>query len=123
MNEFFFAPYYIEPYAVGQPVHAIGRREPPDTWRTLKWERSVRIELLREPYTISEDFDPTELLKHAWGIWYTEVEPVEVILKFSPCAAHRFEETRWHHSERVILQDDGSLFWRAWIAEPLERLP
>ncbi len=123
VNEFVFAPYFIEPYAVGQSVHVIGWREPPDALRTLKLERIERIELLREPYVIPEDFDPAELLKHAWGIWYTEAEPVEVILKFGSRVARRVEETRWHRSEQVVALEDGSLLWRAWIAEPLEMMP
>ncbi|NMC81161.1 MAG: WYL domain-containing protein, partial [Chloroflexi bacterium] len=123
VNEYTFAPYFIEPYAVGQAVHAIGWREPPDALRTLKLERIERVELLRENYQIPEDFNPAELLKDAWGIWYTEEEPVEVVLKFSARVAKRVGETRWHRSEQVTEMEDGCLLWRAWIAEPQEMLP
>lgn len=123
VNEYIFAPYFIEPYAVGQAVHAIGWREPPDALRTLKVERIERVELLRDSYEIPENFDPAELLKDAWGIWYTEEEPIEVVLKFAPCVARRVRETRWHRSEQVQELPDGSLLWRAWIAEPQEMLP
>jgi predicted DNA-binding transcriptional regulator YafY len=40
-----FAPYFIEPYAVGQTTHVIGWREPPGALRTFKLERIQRIEL------------------------------------------------------------------------------
>lgn len=123
VNEYTFAPYFIEPYAVGQAVHVIGWREPPDALRTLKLERIERVELLREDYQIPEDFNPAELLKDAWGIWYTEEEPVEVVLKFSARVAKRVGETRWHRSEQVTEMEDGCLLWRAWIAEPQEMLP
>jgi CRISPR-associated endonuclease/helicase Cas3 len=123
VSEFVFAPYFIEPYAVGQAVHVIGWREPPDALRTLKLERIERVELLHETYSIPEDFDPAELLKDAWGIWYTEDEPVEVVLKFGPRVAHRVGETRWHRSEQVAVLEGGYLLWRARIAEPLEMLP
>ncbi len=123
VNEYTFAPYFIEPYAVGQAVHVIGWREPPDALRTLKLERIERVELLREDYHIPEDFNPAELLKDAWGIWYTEEEPVEVVLKFSARVAKRVGETRWHRSEQVTEMEDGCLLWRAWIAEPQEMLP
>jgi hypothetical protein len=33
------------------------------------------------------------------------------------------QETRWHRSERTEPQPDGSLVWRAQIAEPKEMLP
>jgi len=123
VSEYRFATYFIEPYAIGQAVHAIGWREPPGALRTLKVERIERIDLLRDVYTIPEDFNPGELLKDAWGIWYTEEQPIEVILKFRPRVARRVGETRWHRSEQVTKMDDGSLLWRAWIAEPQEMMP
>ena len=121
--EYVFAPYFIEPYAVGQTTHAIGWREPPGALRTFKVERIQRIQLLPERYAIPEDFDPRELLEGAWGVWYTEAEPVEVVLRFHPRVAHRVQETQWHRSEEIEEQPDGSLIWRAKVAEPQEMLP
>ena len=121
--EYIFAPYFIEPYAVGQTTHAIGWREPPGAVRTLKLERIRRIEPLDESFQIPPDFDLRKLLSDAWGIWYTEDEPVEVVLKFHPRVAHRVRETRWHRSEQVEEQPDGSLIWRARVAEVQEMVP
>ncbi|ABQ92673.1 CRISPR-associated helicase, Cas3 family [Roseiflexus sp. RS-1] len=45
------------------------------------------------------------------------------MLRFSPHVARRVQETRWHRSERTEPQPDGSLVWRAQIAEPKEMLP
>jgi CRISPR-associated endonuclease/helicase Cas3 len=118
-----FAPYFIEPYAVGQTAHVIGWREPPGAVRTLKLERIQRIELTDMPYEIPETFDPRALLADAWGIWYSETEPVEVVLRFHPRVAHRVRETQWHRSEDVAEQADGSLVWRARVAEPQEMVP
>lgn len=118
-----FAPYFIEPYAVGQTTHVIGWRKPPGAVRTFKLERIQRIELTTEPYTIPNDFDPRETLADAWGIWYTEAEPVEVVLRFHPRVAGRVRETQWHRSEEVEEQPDGYLLWRARVAEPQEMLP
>lgn len=123
IGEYLFCPYYIEPYAVGQAVHTIGYREPPGAVRTFKVERIERIELTPQHYRIPEDFDVRELLKYAWGIWYTDEEPVEVVLKFQPRVARRVGETRWHRTEQVSRLEDGSLLWRAQIAEPTEMLP
>ncbi len=121
--EYVFAPYFIEAYAVGQTAHVIGWREPPGALRTFKLERIERVELLTERYTIPEDFDPRALLAEAWGIWFTDDPPVEVVLRFHPRVAHRVVETRWHQSEKVEEQPDGSLIWRARIAEPQEMVP
>jgi CRISPR-associated endonuclease/helicase Cas3 len=121
--EYDFAPYYVEPYAVGQTTHAIGWRETMGALRTFKVERIQRIELTDRAYTIPADFDPRALLADAWGIWYTEAEPVEVVLKFHPRVAGRVRETRWHRSEQVEEQPDGSLVWRARVAEVQEMAP
>jgi len=118
-----FAPYFIEPYAIGRTTHVIGWREPPGAIRTFKLERIQRIELIARSYEIPEDFDPREQLADAWSIWFTEGEPVEVVLKFHPRVANRVRETRWHRSEQVEDQPDGSLIWRARVAEVQEMVP
>ena len=121
--EYEFAPYFIEPYAVGQTMHVIGWCETLGAMRTFKLERIQRIELIPQTYTIPEEFDAREKLADAWGIWYTDAEPVEVVLRFHPRVAGRVRETRWHRSEDVEEQPDGSLIWRARVAEPQEMLP
>ncbi|MBS1251756.1 MAG: hypothetical protein MAG451_00789 [Anaerolineales bacterium] len=123
VHDYVLSPHFIEPYAVGQTAHVIGWREPPNAVRTLKIERIRRIAKLDEPYEIPEDFDPREQLKDAWGIWYTDEEPVEVVLRFHPRVAGRVQETQWHGSQELEPQPDGHLIWRAKIAEPTEMLP
>ena len=118
-----FAPYFIEPYAVGQTTHVIGWREPPGAVRTFKVERIQRVELLDERYSIPADFNARELLADAWGIWYTDEAPVAVELRFTAQAARRVAETQWHTSEETEWQPDGSLIWRASVAEPREMVP
>jgi predicted DNA-binding transcriptional regulator YafY len=123
VKEYVFSPYYIEPNAVGQSTYVIGLREPPGAVRTFKIERIERVELLRERYELPRDFDPGALLADAWGIWYTEQQPVEVALRFSPRVASRVQETCWHHSQQVTQLEDGGVEWRAQVAEPQEMMP
>lgn len=123
VKEYLFCPYFIEVSAVGQAIYSIGHIEPLDQMRTFKIDRVERIELLRDIYTVPGDFDPDQLFNQAWGIWFTEREPVEVQLRFSQRVARRVQETRWHSTEQVIEQDDGSLLWSASIAETQEMLP
>lgn len=117
-----FSPYFIEPGAWGRATYVIGLREPPGEMRTLKIERIEQAELLRERYDIPPDFNPFELLADAWGIWYTDEEPVEVVLRFSSLVAGRVRETHWHPSQQIETQPDGSVIWRAKVAEPKEML-
>lgn len=123
VKEYLFCPYFIEAGGAGQAIYAIGHIEPDKQMRTFKVERIERIELLREIYAVPTDFDADQIFNQAWGIWFTEKEPIEVELRFSKQVARRVLETRWHPSEEVNEQDDGSLMWRASIAEPQEMLP
>lgn len=61
--EYDFAPYFIEPYAVGRTLHVIGWREPPGAVRTFKVERIRTVTLLENTaYEIPSDF-PRKMLK------------------------------------------------------------
>lgn len=129
--EYRLCPYFIEPYAVGQTTHVIGLSQMlrdgghwlPEKMLTFKIERIRRADMTRDPYQIPADFDPRNLLANAWGIWYSQNEPVQIVLKFSPNVARRVRETQWHPSEQEEALPDGSILWRAQIAEPKEMLP
>lgn len=121
--EYLLYPYFIEPYAVGQTTHLISYDEALGKMRTLKIERIERVELTQEHYEIPTDFDPRDLLSDAWGIWYTTSDPVEVTLKFHRNVSERLKETRWHRSEEETELEDGSILWKAKVAEPQEMTP
>jgi len=117
-----FCPYAIQPGGIGQAIYAIGWSDTRAGLRTFKIERLESVEILRETYTVQPDFNPDEYLSDAWGVWIGEGEPVEVILRFSSRVAARVKETRWHRSQHIEEQPDGSLVWTAWVAEPQEML-
>lgn len=130
--EYIFAPYFIEPYAIGQTAHVIGLRESKASagkgkpvLRTFKIERLRSARILPDTYRIPPEFDPTALLADAWGIWFGEGEgsAEEVVLRFHPNVVPRVQETRWHGRETHEMQPDGYLQWRATVAGPKEMLP
>ncbi len=123
VKEHIFCPYFIEVAAAGQAIYVIGQIEPECVQRTYRLERIERIELTAAYYTFPNDFDSDALFSQAWGIWYSEQDPVTVRLRFSAAVAKRVRETRWHLSETIAPLDDGSLLWRAEIAEPREMMP
>jgi CRISPR-associated endonuclease/helicase Cas3 len=120
-----FAPFFLEPSAIGYGTYAIGLAEPPGKIRTRKVERIESISLTNEPFQIPADFDPMKLLSGAWGIWFDEGDrPTRVVLRFNSAVARRVRESRWHPSEQV--EEDsatGDLIWGAEIDEPQEILP
>jgi CRISPR-associated endonuclease/helicase Cas3 len=120
-----FAPYFLEPSAIGYSTYVIGLAEPPNAIRTRKLERIERIELSDEPFDVPATFDANALLAGAWGIWFDEADqPVVVHLRFSgEQAVRRVRETIWHPSQRTELDNEGRLHWAAEIDEPQEMLP
>lgn len=118
-----FSPYFIEPNPVGFSIYVIGFREPPGAIRTFKLERVEKVALTMEPYKIPRDFDPVQLLQHSWGIWLSDRDPVEVVLRFLPEVSRRLEENQWYHGEKVERKDDGSIIWRAELSDYIEILP
>lgn len=127
VHEYLFDPYFLEPYALGHSMHAIGNSISPEgieKLRTFKLERIERVEITKENFIIPSDFDPYRLLRGAWGIWYSdENESEHVKLLFNPHAAGRIRENCWHPTEKITPLEDGSLIWEADIAEPREMMP
>jgi CRISPR-associated endonuclease/helicase Cas3 len=116
------SPYLIEPSAWGDATYVIGHSDYHDGIATFKVERIEKAVLTTERYEIPDDFDEQELLRHAWGIWYSE-EPTTVRLKFSYHVAQRVKESIWHLSERVEDTDDDGCIWTAKVGEVQEMVP
>ncbi|HEQ70904.1 MAG TPA: WYL domain-containing protein, partial [Spirochaetia bacterium] len=118
-----FAPWFIQPYPAGFTVYVIGFCREKNHRITLKVERIRDVELLKEQYDIPDSFNPEELFQDAWGIWYGDGDPVDVILKFSSGVADRVTETIWHKSQEIVRAATGEVTFRASVAEPLEMVP
>lgn len=98
-------PYLIEPSSIGFSTYVIAYSSAPNALRTYKIERiAMARKLVREPYTIPDDFEGLNLLRNAWSIFYGE-ETVQVMLRFSPNVAKRVRETNWHPSQSPVEDD------------------
>jgi len=102
-------PYFIQPAGLGRGNYVIGYCHQAKEIRTFKIERIQRIELLDEKYTVPADFDANEFLGSSWGIVVDgEVETIK--LRFEdPEIIRIMEETRWHPSQVLERQKDGSV--------------
>ena len=115
--------YLIEPSIWSDSVYAIALSDFNDKIVPFKIERIKTAFLSGETFEIPADFDEHVLLKHAWGIWYGDKEPVTVKLRFNKDAAQRVKESKWHPLEDVSLTEDGGCIWSADVAEWREMLP
>lgn len=119
-----FAPYFVEPYAPGLTTHVVGWRSDLSRLITYKLERLRNVKQGLRDFVMPDDFDPTALLKDAWGIWYTNAPPVLVVLKFSARVRRRVLETIWHRNQLPPeMLATGEVIWRCSIAEWREMLP
>ena len=111
-------PYLIEPSLQTHALYLVGFDETRGAVRTFKVER------IREVSVTPDWFDPPDegvegMFDRAWDI-IADQEPVEVVIRFAPKVAARVQEARWHPSQRVSVEADGSLVWRATVAGTIE---
>lgn len=116
-------PYIIEPSIWSDSIYVIAQSEFNDKIFAFKMERILSAVISGEAFEIPETFDEEQLLKHAWGIWYADREPVTVRLKFNRDAARRVYESKWHPLEKVEATENGGCIWSADVAEWREMLP
>ncbi|MDQ3938317.1 MAG: WYL domain-containing protein [Chloroflexota bacterium] len=108
-------PWAIEPSALTHALYLIGWDESRRARRTFKVERILRASLTPETFEPAPGSSPALDMLAAWDVIADE-EPVEVVVRFSVAVAKRAAETRWHPSQSLESQPDGSLIWRGRVA-------
>jgi predicted DNA-binding transcriptional regulator YafY len=119
-----FEPYLIEPSVWSDAIYVIGRSEKVNKILPLKITRMQRVSILPTSFETPSDFDEETLLKHAWGIWFSDNPGQTVKLKFQPgLPTQRLKESVWHPLETVTDTDEGGAIWQMEVAEWQEMLP
>ncbi|MEN4011803.1 MAG: CRISPR-associated helicase Cas3' [Bellilinea sp.] len=118
-------PYLIEPSIWSDGIYVIAQSDYNDKIYPFKIDRILSAFMIGETFEIPTSFNAEDLLKHAWGIWYADREPVTVKLRFfpSPAVIQRLEESIWHPLERIEKTEDGGRIWSVEIADWREMLP
>jgi predicted DNA-binding transcriptional regulator YafY len=108
-------PLAIEPSALTHALYLIGWDEGRAARRTFKVERILSASLTREAFEVPAGDAPASELLRAWDVIADE-EPLDVVIRFAPAVSKRAAETRWHPSQVIEEQDDGSLIWRGRVS-------
>ncbi len=108
-------PEAIEPSALTHALYLFGWDEERRARRTFKVERILSASLTPETFEPTPGSAPAADLLRAWDVIADE-DPVEVVVRFSTSVAKRAAETRWHPSQELEPQTDGSLVWRARVS-------
>jgi len=115
-----FRPYLIEPSALGSAVYVVGRADPPGNVRVMKFARIKTARMLQATFVPPPKGEILDRLDKAWAIWMSDDDPVKVHLRFSSAVASRVQETRWHPSQKLTINEDGSLDIHLSIASTVE---
>lgn len=108
-------PLAIEPSALTHALYLMGWDESRGAQRTFKVERILSASLTPETFDVAEGSTPARDLLRAWDVIADE-EPIDVVIRFSTSVARRAAETRWHPSQELEPQADGTLIWRGRVA-------
>ncbi len=87
--------------------------------RNYKVDRIEAAEITEFVFQRPKDFDMSVHLANAFGI-YTGSGEVTVVVKFLPAAARFVQESKWHHSQVLARERDGSLLARFALSTTVE---
>ena len=76
--------------------------------RTFRIDRIKELKTLDKNFTIPENFSLDSFLEGSWGI--KKGKRANVKLKFSPEIADFISEIKWHPSQKLKFNEDGSLY-------------
>ena len=118
------APWSLEPAVWTDSNYLIAGVIRKDGYQTLmlKLDRIKSAQLLSERFERPSADDLLQRVNESWGIWGSD-QPVTVALRFNYRVVERVHETRWHPTQSLQPQSDGSLLWTALVAEPREMMP
>jgi proteasome accessory factor B len=108
-------PWAIEPSALTHALYLVGWDETRRARRTFKVERILAASLTPQTFAGDEAQAVARDMLRAWDVIADE-DPTDVVIRFSAAVAKRAAETRWHPSQELEPQRDGSLIWRGRVA-------
>ncbi len=108
-------PLAIEPSALTHALYLMGWDESRKANRTFKVERILSASLTPDTFEPVAGATTARDLLRAWDVIADE-EPVSVVIRFSVAVAKRAAETRWHPSQELEKQPDGTLIWRGLVS-------
>ncbi len=118
-----FEVHLLEPAAAGSALYAVGRADPPGELRTFKVERIRAATLTSDTFEAPPWEGTLARLEAAWGVWISSDPPVTVRLRFSPAAALRLRETRWHPSQNLTDLAGGGVELALTVTSTVELRP
>lgn len=108
----------FEPYALFFSVrawYAVGYHAGRDAIRSLKLSRFTAITPTARPYKVPADFSLDAHLANAWRMMPSDRD-YQIKIRFSPAFAETVTETRWHRTQQVEFEQDGSAIFQCTVS-------
>ena len=104
-KEHVFSPYLCREYR--NRWYVVGWSDIAKNVRVFSLDRIRDIKPSKEKYFSQPGFDSREFFKHSIGITQLHgVEPVEVLLSFTPAQAHYIKTQPLHHSQVIVEENE-----------------
>jgi len=117
------APRVIEPHGMllGHRSYLVARQPARgEAILNFRMDRIHSAEVLEESFNLAPGFSLEDYAAKAFGVYQDPEQYGEVVWRFAPEAAERAAEFRFHPTQIVELQDDGSLIVKFQAAGWLE---
>ncbi len=104
--------YDIHPYALVHhkgALYVIAWSKDHNENRTFKIDRVSKVDHYPLQFTRPADFDPVTYLAHSFGIFAADGPPQTVRVRFAPSIVRILEEKRFHPSQKLTPQRNGSI--------------
>ncbi len=111
----------VRPYHVGrlnQGWYVVGLDAGSDELRTFALPRMSGLVLTSVKFKRPEDFNIHEQLAGGFGVWSygRDAHVFDVKLRFAGWAARVVSERRWHHTQQIAANEDGSVTFSARLS-------
>jgi predicted DNA-binding transcriptional regulator YafY len=103
--EFDLSPYHL--FYNRRAWYVLGHSSLHNSIRTFKLNRILNIQNTNKRFTGGDDFDPQKHFGRAWSM-IPEGRIYNVKLLFTPKIACNVSEVRWHSTQQVTQNEDGS---------------
>jgi proteasome accessory factor B len=103
--------YEIHPYGLTYhhgSLYLVAFSRAHDELRHFKVDRIDDVEVSNFPFQMPDDFELDGHLAKSFGVFHGDGE-IQVKIKFLPRVARYVSESKWHDSQRLTPQKDGSL--------------
>lgn len=89
--------------------------------RTYKMDRIEEVHVTKIPAVVPDEFDLDEWLEHSFGVFRSSnTQLLTIRVHFSRDVARYVQESRWHRSQKLIVQSDNSLIAEFQLADTQE---